>query len=160
MQIVERHVDNKVVQVDEWGMIKHPLLIQFEKDKELKDKIKQRIEKEKLEEQKENQPEWQEFIVSFYTGLDEENSVYGAVNCKNLPLEKGMIANNILPYGAKIYLDNNFGTRVVADTGSKIFNDSNRIDLYVERHECETKEQWRKRAESYGIRHILGYIIK
>lgn len=135
------------------------LQIQFEKDREeIEKNKKQQININKDNE--ENEPKWQEFIVSFYTGLDEENSKYGAVNCRKLPLERGMVANNILPYGTQIYLDNDYGIRTVEDTGSKIFNSSNRIDLYVARWDGETKEQWKRRAESYGIKKIQGYIIK
>lgn len=164
VRIIETQIDNNVVNKNVLEIKKHPIFEKLEKDKiefEQKKAEEERLRKEQeLEEQKKNEPVWQEFIVSFYTGLDEENSIYGAVNCRHLPLERGMVANNVLPYGTKIYLDNDFGTRTVEDTGSKIFNDSNRIDLYVARNDGETKEQWRKRAESYGIRHIWGYIIK
>jgi 3D (Asp-Asp-Asp) domain-containing protein len=154
--------DNKgMVHRDRFGLLINPIQEQFEKDRIELVKKKNKDQKiTELDKVKENNIEWQEFIVTFYTGLDEENSIYGAVNCRRLPLEKGMVANNILPYGTKIYLENDYGVRTVSDTGGKNFNSSNRIDMFVERRDGETKEQWRKRAESYGIKHIRGYIIK
>ena len=159
--------DNNIgmVQVDRFGLLIEPIFEKLEKDKiefEQKKAEEEQLTKQKeLEEQKKNEPQWQEYIVSYYTGLDEENfEGCGGRNCLNKPLERGMIANNSLPLGTKIFLDNDYGTRTVQDRGSSRFNDSNRIDLYVERWSGESKEQWKKRAESYGIRHIRGYIIK
>lgn len=161
-QSIEKQVDlNGVVQVNEMGLIKHPIQVQYEKKKlENEKKAEEERLKKELEEQKKNEPEWQEFIVSFYTGLDEENSIHGAVNCRNLPLERGMVANNVLPYGTKIFLDNDYGIRTVADTGGNNFNSSNRIDLFVARRDGETEDQWKARAYSYGIQKVKGYIIK
>jgi 3D (Asp-Asp-Asp) domain-containing protein len=154
--------DNEgMVHKDRFGLLISPIQEQFEKYRIELDKNKNKDQNtNELEKVKEDNIDWQEFIVTFYTGLDEENSKYGAVNCRRLPLEKGMVANNILPYGTKIYLENDYGVRTVSDTGGSNFNSSNRIDLFVARWNGETKEQWRKRAESYGIKKIKGYIIK
>lgn len=156
-----QHIENKadkqeMVQIDRFGLLINSIQEQIEKDRiEFE---KQKAEKEN--ESKEQNKEWQEFIVSFYTGLDEENSIYGAVNCRMKPLERGMVANNTLPYGTKIYLDNDYGIRTVADTGGVNFNTSNRIDMFVEKRDDENEHQWKKRSDSYGIRYIRGYIIK
>jgi len=164
-QLIENKADNKemVLKTDKLGLLINPVQEQFKKDKielERKKVEELKLQKEKVIQEHKKEPQWQEFIVTFYTGLDEENSKYGAVNCRKLPLERGMVANNVLPYGTKIYLDNDYGIRTVSDTGGKNFNSSNRIDLFVAKYDNETKEQWRKRAESYGIKHIKGYIIK
>jgi 3D (Asp-Asp-Asp) domain-containing protein len=135
---------------------------QFEKQKLENEKKaeEERLKRQKeLDEQKKNEPQWQEFIVSFYTGLEEENSIHGNVDCKGRPLERGVIANNVLPLGTKIFLEKDYGIRVVSDKGGSNFNSSNHIDLYVARLDEETREQWKHRANSYGIRKIMGYII-
>ena len=117
-QLIENKVDNN-------GMVQDLRLKKFmeqvEKDKaELeKKKAEEEVKKQKekkIEEQKKNEPQWQTFIVSFYTGLDEENyDGCGGRNCLNQPLERGMIANNSLPMGTKIFLDNDYGVRTVQD---------------------------------------------
>jgi len=163
-QLIDSKINSNemVLKTDKFGLLINPIQEQFEKDKIESDRIK--AEKIKQDEQKNsilNNKEWQEFIVSYYTGLDEENFANcGGKNCLSQPLERGMIASNYYKMGTQIYLDNDYGVRTVADKGSSRFNSSNRIDLYVARLDVETKEQWRKRAESYGIRHVWGYIIK
>lgn len=165
MQIAENKVNaNEMIQLDRFGLLTNPIQEQFEKDKlELgKNKVEEEYNQQKqLEEQNKNELQWQTFIVSYYTGLDEENyEGCGGRNCLNQPLERGMIANNSLPLGTQIFLDNDYGVRTVADKGSNRFNSENRIDLFVARYDGESKEQWKKRANSYGIQHIRGYIIK
>lgn len=152
---------NEIIQVDEFGLIKSPFQVQYEKDKAERERI--RAEKLKQAEQnivEENNKEWQTFVVTFYTGLDEENSIHGAVNCLSQPLERGMIASNVLKLGTKIYLERDYGERVVSDTGGGNFNTPNRIDLFVAQRDGENETQWKHRANSYGIQYIRGYIIK
>jgi hypothetical protein len=151
-QLIENKIDN--------GMVQDLRLSKLQKQYEEQKLENEKKAKEEIKEQKKNEPQWQEFILTFYTGLDEENfSGCGGRNCLNQPLERGMIANNSMPIGTKIFLDNDYGVRTVADKGSSRFNDSNRIDMYVSQRNGETKEQWKRRAESYGIRHIWGYVI-
>jgi hypothetical protein len=161
-QSIEKQIDNNgMVQMQDIRL--KTFLEQYEKTKEenIIKKVKEIKKQKELEKQKNNESEWQTFIVSFYTGLDEENfEGCGGRNCLNQPLEKGMIANNSLPMGTKIFLDNDYGIRTVADKGSSRFNSENRIDLYVTRWDGETREQWKHRAESYGIKTIRGYIVK
>lgn len=157
-QLIENKADNKEMVQD----------LRLKKFQELFEKDKLKIEKNKVEEPKindlektkENNIEWQEFIVTFYTGLEEENSIHGNVDCKGRPLERGVIANNILPLGTKIFLEKDYGIRTVSDKGGNNFNSSNHIDMYVERWNGETREQWKKRANSYGVKKLKGYILK
>lgn len=159
--------DNEgMVQTDKLGLLVNPIFeklekdkIEFEQKKAEEDKLKLQKQKE-LEEQKKNEIEWQEFTVSFYTGLEEENSIHGNVDCKGRPLERGVIANNVLPLGTKIFLEKDYGTRIVSDKGGRNFNNSNHIDLYVAKLDGETREQWKARANSYGVKKIRGYIVK
>jgi hypothetical protein len=78
-QLIENKVDNKevVFQTNKLGMIKTDLEVQIEKDKIEKQKIEELLRKEKeLEEQKKNEPEWQEYILTFYSAMNSENG-YG-----------------------------------------------------------------------------------
>ena len=50
------------------------------------------------------QVQYQNFILTFYTSLDCENG-YGAITCTGKKLRPGMVANNVLPLGTKIYLE-------------------------------------------------------
>jgi 3D (Asp-Asp-Asp) domain-containing protein len=161
-QVVVKDTEG-MVHKDRFGLLINPIQEQFEKDKLELDKKKtekERLRNQKeLEEQKINEPQWQEFTVSFYTGLEEENSIHGNVDCKGKPLERGVIANNVLPLGTKIFLEKDYGLRIVSDKGGNNFNNSNHIDLYVTRLDGETREQWKKRANSYGVKKIRGYIV-
>ena len=125
-QSIEKQVDNnKIVQMQDIRL--KTFLEQYEKtkaenEKKKAEEVKRQKEKE-LEDQKKHEPQWQTFIVSFYTGLDEENfEGCGGRNCLNQPLERGMIANNSLPMGTKIFLDNDYGIRTVQDRCSSRFN--------------------------------------
>jgi len=157
-QSIEKQIDVEMVQDFKLKSFE----IQFEKDKlELEKKESKEQKTNELKNVKEDDNiEWQEFIVTFYTGLEEENSIHGNVDCKGRPLERGVIANNILPLGTKIFLEKDYGTRIVSDKGGSNFNSSNQIDMYVERWDGETREQWKKRANSYGVKKLRGYIVK
>jgi len=152
-----------MVQKDRYGLLISPIQVQFEKDRiefEKKKAEEEKIQTTKCIKEQKNEPEWQEFVVSFYTGLEEENSIHGNVDCKGRPLEKGVIANNVLPLGTKIFLEKDYGIRTVSDKGGQNFNSLNYIDLYVARLDGETREQWKHRANSYGVKRLKGYIVK
>ena len=162
-QSIEKQIDNEMVHKNKLGLLINPIFEKLEKDKiEFEQKKTEELlrSQHELEEQKINEPKWQEFIVSFYTGLEEENSIHGNVDCKGRPLERGVIANNVLPLGTKIFLEKDYGIRTVSDKGGSNFNSSNHIDLYVARLDGETKEQWKHRANSYGVKRLKGYIVK
>ena len=97
-----------------------------------------------------------EFKLTAYSSLPEENGGYN-VTCKGEPLEGNIVANNTLPQGTKVILE---GIEyVVADRGSKRFDNPYRLDILIERNEGETDDEYRKRVSDYGVKHIKGYII-
>lgn len=162
MQITEKQVDNnEMVQIQDYRLKK--LMEQYEKDKiELeKNKAEEEAKRQKeLEEQKKNEPQWQEFILTFYTSLESENSSAGAVTCQNKPLSRGGVANNVIPQNTKIYLDK-WGEVIVNDKGSnKHFSVDTRLDVYIEREPNESDRQYRARVNSYGKQKVKGYIVK
>lgn len=122
------------------------------------EKLKVNELKEKDESPK-NSPEWKEFILTFYTSLEYENSSAGAVTCENKPLSKGGVANNIIPLNTKLYLEG-YGQVTVNDKGSeKYFNVDNRLDVFVEREPGESDKQYAKRVNNYGVQKVHGYIV-
>ena len=140
------------------GLIKKPIEVEVEriKQEELERQREQEIENEK----KKNEPEWQEFILTFYTSLESENSSAGPVTCQNKPLSRGGVANNVIPQNTQLYLDG-YGQVTVNDKGSdKYFSVGNRLDVFVERAPCENDSQYKKRVSSYGIQKVKGYIVK
>ena len=52
-----------------------------------------------------NEPQWQEFVLTFYTSLESENSSAGGVTCQNKRLSRGGVANNVIPQNTKLYLE-------------------------------------------------------
>lgn len=138
--------------------------IEIEKEAQLKLqnelKREKQHQKEKAEEEKKNQPEYKEFILTFYTSLESENSSAGAVTCQNKPLTPGGVANNVIPQNTKIYLEG-YGQVTVNDRGSdKYFGVDNRLDVYVPREPGESDRQYCRRVNDYGIQKVQGYIIK
>jgi 3D (Asp-Asp-Asp) domain-containing protein len=124
---------------------------EFEKEKQ----IQKQNEKEKKKE-----PEYKEFILTFYTSLDSENSSAGAVTCQNKPLTPGGVANNVIPQNTNIYLEG-YGQVIVNDRGSdKYFGVDNRLDVYIPREPGESDRQYFKRVNNYGIQKVQGYIMK
>ena len=150
-----------MVHKDRFGLVINPVQEQFEKDRielEKKKGEELKLQKEKgLKEQK-KEPQWQEFVLTFYTSLDNENG-YGAVTCQQKPLSRGMVANNIHSLGTQIYLEE-YGIRTVADHGGENFNVYHRLDVFVARRDGESDYQYKKRTLSYGEKHVQGYIIK
>ncbi|WP_160689153.1 3D domain-containing protein [Clostridium sp. C2-6-12] len=138
--------------------------IEIEKESELKKQneleIAEQLQKKKSEEKKKNKPEYKEFILTFYTSLESENSSAGAVTCQNKPLTPGGVANNVIPQNTKIYLEG-YGQVTVNDRGSdKYFGVDNRLDVYIPREPGESNRQYSRRVNNYGIQKVQGYIIK
>lgn len=130
--------------------------IQLQKQKE----IEIQKQKEKENEEKKNKLEYKEFILTFYTSLECENSSAGAVTCQNKPLMPGGVANNVIPQNTKIHLEG-YGQVTVNDRGSdKYFGVDNRLDVYIPREPGENDQQYSRRVNSYGIQKVQGYIIK
>ena len=101
----------------------------------------------------------QEFTLTFYTDLSCENSSAGAVNCLGQKLSQGMVANNKLPLGTKIYLEG-YGNYYVADKGGSSFNNNYHLDVFVPRNGGESNSQYKKRVNNMGIKKVKGYIRK
>jgi 3D (Asp-Asp-Asp) domain-containing protein len=158
-QSIEKQIDlNGVVRKNSLGFIEHPIFIQFEKDKEELEKKKAEEQQIKLEHKK-NEPEWQEFILTFYTSLDMENG-YGAITSQGKRLSRGGVANNVIPQNTKIYLDK-WGEVTVNDKGSnKHFSVDYRLDVFIEKEPNESNKEYSRRVNSYGVQKVKGYIIK
>lgn len=135
---------------------------EMEKENQLKKQgeLEKQLQTEKVEEEKKNTPEFKEFILTFYTSLESENSSAGPVTCQNKPLTPGGVANNVIPQNTKIYLEG-YGQVTVNDKGSdKHFGVDNRLDVYIPRKPGESDIQYSRRVNSYGIQKVQGYIIK
>lgn len=144
--------DNNIEMLHEnkLGLIKNPIEVQYEKIKQ------EELEKEKQK----NEPQWQEFVLTFYTSLESENSSAGGVTCQNKRLSRGGVANNVIPQNTKLYLEG-YGQVIVNDKGSnKHFSVDNRLDVFIEREYGENDTQYAHRVNSYGIQKVHGYIIK
>jgi 3D (Asp-Asp-Asp) domain-containing protein len=121
--------------------------------------VHKELEKEMQTEQKNNEPKLKEFILTFYTSLESENSSAGAVTCQNKPLSPGGVANNVIPQNTKIYLES-YGQVIVNDKGSnKYFGVDNRLDVFIEREPGESDRQYSHRVNSYGVQKVQGYIV-
>ena len=138
------------------------------KDKDMEMIHKDEMEYEKMKQkellkemnEKTDKPEWKEFILTFYTSLESENSSAGAVTCQNKPLSPGGVANNVIPQNTKLYLKD-YGQVIVNDKGSdKYFGVDNRLDVFIEREPGESDRQYSHRVNSYGVRKVQGYIVK
>lgn len=119
------------------------------------------IEKEKKEKQKAYQKWWNdncmEFELTYYTSLNCENG-HGAITCTGKPLRKGICANNIYPLGTIIRLEDG-KEFVVADRGGNSFNDETRLDVFIERYDYESDDEYKKRVNDMGRTKIKGVII-
>lgn len=152
------HKDNK----DTIKIITNPIAAKYEKfkQKELEENLEKEIQRKKQEEEKKNEPEYKEFILTFYTSLECENSSAGAVTCQNKPLSPGGVANNVIPQNTKIHLEG-YDQVIVNDRGSnKYFGVDNRLDVYIPREPGENDKQYSHRVSNYGIQKVQGYIIK
>lgn len=161
----------EIVHSDSTKILEKPFDLEIEKmkqkeiQKEAQLKKQNELEKElysekKKNEEKKNEYEYKEFILTFYTSLQSENSSAGAVTCQNKPLTPGGVANNVIPQNTKIYLKG-YGQVTVNDRGSdKYFGVDNRLDVYIPREPGESDRQYSKRVNSYGIQKVQGYILK
>jgi 3D (Asp-Asp-Asp) domain-containing protein len=157
----EQSIENKVddtgmVQYDRFGMVKHPFEVQYEKDKEETNKIK----KQKQEEgKKENEPEWQEFILTFYSSLNCENG-FGNKTCTGEKLYDGLVASNYYRLNTRIQLEG-WGEVTVGDRGSdRYFNNDYRLDVYIPKEQGESDSHYFKRVNNMGKIKVKGYIVK
>ena len=150
-------VENNSIEIvlkDNLKLIENSILVQDEKFKE------KELEKDIQTEQKKNEPELKEFILTFYTSLESENSSAGAVTCQNKPLSPGGVANNVIPQNTKIILEN-YGEVIVNDKGSdKYLGVDNRLDVFIQREPGESDSDYSHRVNSYGVQKVHGYIIK
>ena len=116
---------------------------------------------EKLEKEKEELTKKlgrpQEFILTFYTTLPQENGGY-TVTCEGKELKNGMVASNVYPLGTKIKINGKIFT--VSDRGGKNFNHSNRLDVLVERNSGESDSEYLKRVNNLGKIKVTGYVLE
>jgi 3D (Asp-Asp-Asp) domain-containing protein len=141
----------ELIHQDKMELYETPIEMQYEKITQ-KELIK--------ENEKKNEPQWKEFILTFYTSLESENSSAGPVTCQNKPLARGGVANNVIPQNTKIYLDG-YGQVTVNDKGSdEYFGVDNRLDVFIEREPGESDIQYSERVKSYGVLKVRGYIVK
>jgi 3D (Asp-Asp-Asp) domain-containing protein len=166
VRIIETQIDNNVVNKNVLEIKKHPIFEKLEKDKiefEQKKAEEERLRKEQeLEEQKKNEPVWQEFELTFYSSLPEENSGSGtkSVTCTGGKLYGGIVASNYYKLNTKIQLEG-WGTVTVGDRGSdKYFNNDYRLDVYIPKESCESDSQYFKRVNNMGRIKVKGYIVK
>ena len=98
------------------------------------------------------------FEVSFYSDLNCENG-FGNITATGKTLEDGMIANNFLEFGTKIYVEG-LGLKTVEDRGSyKYFYDVDKIDVFVPRNYGESDGEYYKRVNNLGRKNMVGYIL-
>ena len=113
--------------------------------------------KQKKEELTKKLGKAQEFTLTFYTTLPQENGGY-TVTCTGQKLKNGMVASNVYPLGTKIRINGKIFT--VADRGGKNFNNSNRLDVLVERNPGESDNDYLKRVNNLGTINVIGYILE
>lgn len=164
-QLIDSKINSNemVLETNELGLLEHPFITKSKKIKEDNDKKKleeETLRKQKeLEVQKKNEPQWQEYILTFYSSMNSENG-YGAITSQGKRLSRGGVANNVIPQNTKLYLEK-WGEVIVNDKGSnKHFSVDNRLDVYIEREAGESDSQYKKRVNSYGIQRVKGYIVK
>ena len=164
MQIAEDKADlNGMIQKDRFGLIINPIQEQFEKDKIENDKKKAeelKLQKEKeIEEQKKNEPQWQEFELTFYSSLNCENG-FGAITSTGSKLFDGVVASNHYKINTKIKLQG-WGEVTVLDRGSdKYFNNDYRLDVFIPRESNESDSHYFNRVNKMGRVKIKGCVIK
>jgi 3D (Asp-Asp-Asp) domain-containing protein len=164
-QLVDSKInaDEMVLKTDKYGLLINPVQEQFEKDRKEIEKKKAeelKLQKEKeLVEQKKNEPQWQEFILTYYSSMNSENG-YGAVTCQGKKLSRGGVANNVIPQNTKLYLEG-YGQVIVNDKGSnKHFAVDNRLDVFIEREYGESDREYSRRIGKMGVKKVRGYVVK
>lgn len=99
------------------------------------------------------------FELSFYSDLNCENG-YGNLTASGKRLQAGMIANNFLPFGTKIYLDGH-GMKTVEDRGSeRYFYNVSKIDVLVPRMYGESEGAYLRRVNNMGRQRVTGYLFE
>lgn len=114
-------------------------LIREEQERLLQEEIKRKEQ----EEQKKREMNNREFVLTFYSGDSSENSQAGAVTCTGQPLREGIVANNVLPLGTKIFLEG-YGEVIVADHGGSQFNSEERLDVFISGSKSEVNKMGRQ----------------
>lgn len=98
------------------------------------------------------------FEVAFYSDLNCENG-FGNITATGEVLEDGVIANNFLDFGTKVYIEG-LGVKTVKDRGSKkYFYDVSKIDVFVPRNNNESDYEYYERVNSMGRKKVNGYIL-
>lgn len=120
------------------------------------------VEKEKRDKEEEYKKWWNEnckdFILTYYTSLDCENG-HGAITCEGKPLEEGICASNVYSLGTIIRFEDG-QELMVADKGGNNFNNELRLDVFIERYDYESDDEYFNRVNNMGIKHKKGVIIK
>lgn len=148
-----RNEMNEKVQAYEKYKIEEQKRIKAEQERLRQEELaRQRIEEER------NKLEWIEFELTFYTSLPSENGGY-TVTCLGEDLKYGMVANNVLNLGTKIYLEG-LGTFTNSDRGGNNFNVVNRLDVLIERNYGESDSEYLKRVNNMGRVKVMGYIVE
>lgn len=148
-----RNEMNEKVQAYEKHKIEEQKRIEAEQERLRQEELeRQRIEEER------NKLEWIEFELTFYTSLPSENGGY-TVTCLGEDLKYGMVANNVLNLGTKIYLEG-LGTFTNSDRGGNNFNVVNRLDVLIERNYGESDSEYLKRVNNMGRVKVMGYIVE
>lgn len=162
IEMVQINTENKSDIKNNIEIIETPVTEEDEifKEKELQKNLEKEMQIKRQREEKKKKTEYKEFILTFYTSLESENSSAGAVTCQNKPLSPGGVANNVIPQNTILYLEG-YGKVVVNDKGSdKYFGVDNRLDVYIPREPGESDRQYSRRVNNYGIQKVQGYIIK
>ena len=98
------------------------------------------------------------FELSFYTDLNCENG-FGNITATGKILKDGIIANNFLDFGTKVYIEG-FGVKTVEDRGSKkYFNTVSKVDVFVPRNNGESDSEYYKRVNDLGRKNVDGYVL-
>lgn len=100
----------------------------------------------------------EDFVLTFYTSLSEENSGYEGLNAYGDGLEYGQIASNYYPKGTLIRLEG-IGMFEVTDTGGSDFDSKNRIDVFVPRISGENNSDYKDRVLALGKLNAKGYVL-
>lgn len=97
--------------------------------------------------------------LSFYTDLDCEN--YRGCNGKTasgVKLYDGVVANNSMKFGTKIYFKG-YGEYEVLDRGGKGLYYYN-FDMYIPRNYGENDKAYFRRVNNLGVKNVNAWIIK
>jgi 3D (Asp-Asp-Asp) domain-containing protein len=156
MQISEKHTDN-------YEMVQDLRLKKFQElyEKQKSENEKKAEEKVKIEQQKINEPQWQEFELTFYTSLDMENyQNCGGITASGCKLFDGVVASNYYKLNTKIKLQG-WGEVMVLDRGSnKYFNNDYKLDVYIPREHGESDSHYHARVNKMGKIKTNGIVVK